>query len=107
MLNIVLVSILVLVGVALIVAEMFLIPGFGIAGVAGTGCLAGAVVLAYLGISPVAGHITLVVSTVITLAAIIAFFRSRAIEKMGLDKELKDTVEMPKAGRHMEEMKEN
>ena len=41
-----LVVLLVLAGVALLLTEMFLIPGFGIAGVFGFGCLIGAVVLA-------------------------------------------------------------
>ena len=43
-----LVVLLVLAGVALLLTEMFLIPGFGIAGVFGFGCLIGAVVLAWL-----------------------------------------------------------
>ena len=53
-----LVVLLVLAGVALLLAEMFLLPGFGIAGVSGFAALAGAVVLAWLNIGHVAGLIT-------------------------------------------------
>ena len=42
--NIFLVVLLVLAGVALLLMEMFLLPGFGIAGVSGFGCLLAAIV---------------------------------------------------------------
>lgn len=105
MLNILLTSILVVVGVVLLLLEMFLIPGFGIAGTGGFLCLTGAVVWAYIQISHLAGHIVLAVSVALSLVSIVIFFRSRVIEKLGLDKKLDDRVEMPKAGKHMEEMK--
>ena len=45
--DIILVVLLVLAGVALLLMELFLLPGFGIAGVGGFGFLAGAVMYAY------------------------------------------------------------
>ena len=42
--NILILVLLSLAGILLLVLELFLIPGFGIAGVAGGGCMVGAVV---------------------------------------------------------------
>lgn len=99
------VILLLIFGVLLMTAELFLLPGFGAAGIAGVLSLVGSVVVAYLYISPLAGHIALCLSLVLSVVAAIVFFRSRAIEKMGLDTEIDGKVEMPKAGKHMEEMK--
>ena len=57
--NVFLVVLLVLAGVALLLMEMFLLPGFGIAGVSGFGCLLAAIVVAYIWIGRMAGYITL------------------------------------------------
>ena len=53
--NVFLVVLLVLAGVALLLMEMFLLPGFGIAGVSGFGCLLAAIVVAYVWIGRMAG----------------------------------------------------
>lgn len=103
--DIFIVSILVLVGVVLLVAEVFILPGIGVAGVGGTLCCAGAVGWAYWKISVSAGTITLLVCVALAIVVGILFFRSRAIEKMGLDTEIDSAVKMPEAGKHMEEMK--
>lgn len=99
------VVLLLIFGVLLMTAELFLLPGFGAAGVAGILSLSGSVAVAYLYLSPLAGHIALCLSLVMSVVAAIVFFRSRAIEKMGLDTEIDGKVEMPKAGKHMEDLK--
>lgn len=101
------VVLLLIFGVLLMTAELFLLPGFGAAGVAGILSLAGSVAMAYLYLSPMAGHITLCLSLVLSVVAAIVFFRSRAIEKMGLDTEIDGKVEMPKAGKHMDKLMDN
>ena len=92
--NIFLVVLLVLAGVALLLMEMFLLPGFGIAGVSGFGALIGAVVVAWLKISAVAGYITLAASLVLSGLAIWGFLRSRALDKMALDTKIEGHVEL-------------
>lgn len=87
-----------LAGILLLVLELFLIPGVGIAGIAGGGCLIGAVVYAYMAIGPMAGHITFFAVLVTTALAVYAFYKSRAIEKMGLDTKIDDTVELAAPG---------
>ncbi|MBQ7530923.1 MAG: hypothetical protein IJT12_04385 [Paludibacteraceae bacterium] len=87
-----------LAGILLLVLELFLIPGVGIAGIAGGGCLIGAVVYAYMAIGATAGHITFFVILAATAVAIYVFYKSKAIEKMGLDTKIDDTVELASPG---------
>ena len=94
-----------LAGIALVVLELFLIPGIGIAGVAGGGCLVGAVVYAYMVIGSTAGHITFFVVLLATAVAIYLFYKSRAIEKMGLDATIDDKVELADPGKKIERLK--
>ena len=94
--NIFLVVLLVLAGVALLLMEMFLLPGFGIAGVSGFACLIGAVVMAWIWIGNVAGYITLAACLVLSGLAIWGFIRSRALEKMALDTKIDSHVELAK-----------
>ncbi len=92
--NIFLVVLLVLAGVALLLMEMFLLPGFGIAGVGGFGFLIGAVVLAWLKISHLAGYITLAACLLLSGLAIWGFLRSQALDKMALDSKIDSHVEL-------------
>lgn len=105
MTSIILVVVLVLAGVALLVAELFLLPGFGIAGVGGFASLIGSVVVAYLKISALAGHITLASCVVLSALAIYGFLRSKAIEKMSLDTKIDSKVELAKPGKKIEKLK--
>ncbi len=104
---IVLTILLIVFGVVLIVAELFLLPGFGIAGVCGLASLAGSVVVAYLKLAPVypwAGHVTLAACIVLTAVAVYAFIKSHAIEKMALDTTIDSKVELAEPGKKIEEL---
>jgi membrane-bound ClpP family serine protease len=92
--NTILVVLLVLAGVALLLLEMFLLPGFGIAGVSGFACLIGAVVVAWINIGQVAGLITLGACVLLTILAIWGFLRSKALDKMALDTKIDSHVEL-------------
>ena len=92
--DIFLVVLLVLAGVALLLMEMFLLPGFGIAGVSGFGCLIGAVVVAWIKIGALAGYITLASCLVLSGLAIWGFLRSKALDKMALDTKIEGHVEL-------------
>ena len=96
--NILILILLSLAGIVLLVLELFLIPGIGIAGIAGGGCLVGAVVYAYMAIGATAGHITFIVVLAATAVAIFLFSKSKAIEKMGLDAKIDDKVELANPG---------
>ena len=92
--NTILVVLLVLAGVALLLAEMFLLPGFGIAGLSGFACLTGSVVVAWMFISKAAGYITLAACVLLSALAIWGFMRSRALDKMALDTKIEGHVEL-------------
>ena len=99
--------ILVLFGVGLLLAEMFLLPGFGIAGIFGLASLVAAVVIAYLKLVALwawAGHVTLVACVLLCAIAVWVFVKSKAMDKMALDTKIEGGVDMPSAGKHMEDL---
>jgi membrane-bound ClpP family serine protease len=100
--------ILVLFGVGLLLAEMFLLPGFGVAGVFGLLSLAGAVAIAYIKLTALwvwAGHVTLAACVLLCAIAIIVFVKTKTMDKMALDTKIEGGVDMPSAGKRMEELK--
>ena len=100
--------ILVLFGVGLLLAEMFLLPGFGIAGIFGLASLVAAVVIAYVKLTVLwawAGHVTLAACVVLCGIAIWVFIKSRAMDKMALDTKIEGGVDMPTPGKRMDELK--
>ena len=107
---IILTIMLVLFGIGLLLAEMFLLPGFGIAGVFGLLSLIGAVALAYIKLTAIwtkAGHVTFAACLVLCGIAIWVFIKSKAMDKMALATKIEGGVDMPSAGKHMEELKDN
>ena len=94
--NVFLVVLLVLAGVALLLMEMFLLPGFGVAGIGGFAALVGAVVLAWIKIGHIAGYITLAACLLMSGLAIWGFLRSKALDKMALDSKIDSHVELAK-----------
>ena len=99
--------ILVLFGIGLLLAEMFLLPGFGIAGIFGLASLVAAVVVAYLKLAVLwawAGHVTLAACVVLCAIAIWVFIKSKAMNKMALETKIEGGVDMPSPGKRMEEL---
>ena len=102
--------ILVLFGIGLLLAEMFLLPGFGIAGIFGLASLIAAVVIAYIKLVALwawAGHVTLAACVLLCGIAIWVFLKSKAMDKMALDTKIEGGVDMPSAGKHMEDLQNN
>jgi membrane-bound ClpP family serine protease len=89
-----LVALLLVFGVALVVAEIFLIPGMGFAGIFGFLSLAASVTMAYVYISPLAGHITLCAAIVIAAICIVVFLRGKTLEKMALKTDIAGKVDL-------------
>ena len=99
--------ILFLFGIGLLLAELFLLPGFGIAGICGLASLIAAVVIAYVKLAVLwawAGHVTLAACVVLCGIAIWVFMKGKTLEKMALDTKIEGGIDMPSAGKHMEEL---
>lgn len=92
--NILLITVLVIVGIGLLLAELFFFPGFGIAGIASILCLAGATAVAYIYFGAVAGHITLAATMVLCVVAIWIFLRRRTLDKMALKTDITSKVDL-------------
>ncbi len=92
--NLLLVILLVVVGIGLLLAELFLLPGVSVAGVAAVLCLAGSVVAAYVYLGAMAGHITLGVAIVACALAVWIFLRNRTLEKMALKADITSKVDL-------------
>lgn len=100
--------ILVIFGIGLLLAEMFLLPGFGIAGICGLAGLAAAVVIAYVKLTALwawAGHVTLAACVVLCGIAVWVFVKSKAMDKMALDTTIEGGVDMPSAGQRMDDLR--
>ena len=96
-------------GIMLLLAEMFLLPGFGIAGISGFISLTGSVITAYVKLAPIwpwAGHVTLGACILLSIIAIIVFIKSKTMDKMALNTKIDSSVDMPSAGKRMEKLQE-
>lgn len=102
--NIILVVLLVVAGVVLLLLEIFLLPGFGIAGIAGLLSLTGAVVAAYLRIGATAGHITLAGVLVAVALSVYAFVHGRALQRMSLDTSIDSKVDLAAPGKKIQNL---
>lgn len=101
---------LVLFGIGLLLAEMFLLPGFGIAGVVGLASLIAAVVIAYVKLVALwswAGHVTLAACVILCAIAVWVFVKSKAMDKMALDTKIEGGIDMPSPGKHMEDLQKS
>ncbi len=92
--NIALLIVLVVVGVALLLTELFLLPGFSIAGITSILCLVGSTVFAYLKLGALAGHITLVAAILLCVIAIWVFLKKRTLYKMALKTDITSKVDL-------------
>ena len=89
----VIVAALVLLGVLLLLIEIFLLPGFGIAGIGGIALMGGGVYYAYTNVGDVAGTVTLLLSLLLLTGAIIWLIRSKTLKKIALTADISETVD--------------
>jgi membrane-bound ClpP family serine protease len=79
------------IAIALILLEIFLLPGITIAGVGGALFAIGGVIFAYT-VSPSAGHITLIASIVSFVGAFAWLLRSKSFSKVALHTDIDSKV---------------
>lgn len=80
-------------GILLLLIEMFLIPGTSIAAFISAGCFLYGIYYAFTHIGMAAGLITLVISIIAAVGAIVWFMRSKTLDKVALKKDIEGKVD--------------
>lgn len=91
--EIIIIIFLILLGVGLFLAEVFLLPGITIAGIAGGVMLIGSIAYAFYYMGETAGYITIAANIVITAAAFIFIIKSNALNHIALKTDIEATVD--------------
>lgn len=82
--DIFIIVLLILIGLFMVILEIFFLPGITIAGISAVLFFIGAVFYAFMQLGEMAGYITIAVSVVATIVGIIVFMRSRSLDRMAL-----------------------
>lgn len=86
--DILIIGTLLVVGIFLIILEIFFLPGITIAGIASILFLAGAIYYAFAELGSTEGFVVLAVSVMAVITTIIWFMRSKTLTKMSLHTEI-------------------
>ena len=91
--DIIIVVFLLLLGVALLLAEVFLLPGITIAGFAGGLSLIGGIIYSFMYLGNTAGVISIGASTVIGVGAFVYLIKSNAMNRIALETDIDAKVD--------------
>ncbi|MFR9165618.1 MAG: NfeD family protein [Dysgonomonas sp.] len=91
--EIIIVAFLIILGIALLMAEIFLLPGITIAGIAGGISILGGIVYAFTSMGNTAGFITIGVSAVAGCGTFVYLIKSNAINKIALKTDIESKVD--------------
>lgn len=91
--EIIIIVFLIILGVGLLAAEVFLLPGITIAGIAGGLMIIGSIAYAFYYINETAGYITIAANIIISVAAFLFILKSNALNHIGLKTDIDATVD--------------
>ena len=91
--NIAIIIVSVILGVALLLLEIFFLPGITIGGIAGMGFLIAAVTMAFVNFGATVGWITLIVSVVLLAIFVALFIKGKFWKKISLNTEISSKIE--------------
>lgn len=89
--DILIIAALILIGLLLVIIEIFFLPGVTIAGISALLFFGGAVYYAFA-ISSAAGIITTIISVIVCIGGVLAFMRSRVMNKITLEASINSVV---------------
>lgn len=90
---------LILLGILFMLAEIFLLPGISIAGIAGAIFLIGGIVYSYLFIGSIAGNITLAATAIAMGASFFLLLKSKSLRKISLETNIENKVDNSDLGK--------
>jgi len=93
--DIIVIIALIIAGLLLFMAEVFLIPGLSLAGIASAGCLIYVNYYAFSALGATGGLITLFVSLCSYILLFVWFLHSKSIDRLALKKNIDSTVGVP------------
>ena len=82
--DLIIVSLVILLGIIFLLAEIFLLPGLTVSGIAGFIFLVGGIAYAYMYMGTRAGNFTLVISTFLLLGSFLYFIKSKSLRCIAL-----------------------
>ena len=91
--NIAIIVILITLGVALLLLEIFFLPGITIGGIAGAGFLIAAIILAFVNFGTIVGWVTLIVSVVLLSIFVALFIKGKFWKRISLTTEISSKIE--------------
>lgn len=94
--SLLIVAALILLGIIFLLMEIFLLPGFGIAGIGGIALMGGGVYYAYTYIGATAGTISLLLSLLLLTVGLVWLIKSKALRKIALTADISETVDNSK-----------
>lgn len=91
--DILIITVLIIVAIILFLVELFVIPGISVAGVLAGGCIIYANYYAFAHLGTLGGFITLGISVVACIGSLVAFMRSKTLDKLALKKDITSKVD--------------
>ena len=91
--NLIIVTLVVLLGIIFLLAEIFLLPGITISGIAGFIFLVGGIAYAYMYIGTMAGNLTLIISALLIMGSFIYFIKSKSLRRISLKTNIDSKVD--------------
>ena len=91
--DLIIVSLVILLGIIFLLAEIFLLPGLTISGIAGFIFLIGGIYYAYMYMGIMAGNLTLVISAFLLLGSFLYLIKSKSLRRISLKTNIDSKVD--------------
>ena len=91
--DLIIVTLVILLGIIFLLAEIFLLPGITISGIAGFIFLVGGIAYAYMYMGTMAGNLTLLISVFLILGSFLYFIKSKSLRRISLNTNIDSKVD--------------
>ena len=92
--DLIIVTLVILLGIIFLLAEIFLLPGITISGIAGFIFLIGGIAYAYMYMGTMAGNMTLIISAFLIMGSFLYFIKSKSLRRISLTTNIDSKVDM-------------